>query len=620
MENDPDLRRSLEDVLSSSNINTKANTNQFSQLPLSEVIGDQQLRVARQAIPAASNRVRSSPRLDPKARKLRADQAKWVLLICLVLLATWVPSAIPSHHGNHNVRDIVTVAISVLLATVIATALPRIALPRLFGRWREAVEAFRDWLVVSVITGSLYAVVIATLKRLTPETSKWHDPLPVGNPALFDQSWVTYRLGIMVSCSVAGILIARAWTKKHPAWAVVQVLAQACIVGVMSRLFEFALNTFQQQPILQHVLLVVSICGLLFSCYVVIWAFNADRRLVLLHQRRNADTGIVTDSRPVPLTLTVVGGPASGKTAFLAAAYYEWTMKNPGQLTIKPASSMRYTHSESSGAGTNLETIATRLYAHNLFPGGNVDSSNLDFELLLRQQEIAQFSILDYPGGAFAGTFTDRVLLDEFWQRVENTDGIILIADMSWARRGSRDKDFLALHRTYKELMNRVIKSNGSGRVVPIALVLTKCDEWMNTDTNSFDLDGLDAALTTFHYRDLEAHWREISRPPDGPGVVEFTKWISTAITSSRPHVNPETQESDLNWPFDPVPPITPTGCASPLLWTTAKVIRWNGTMFYDIKSFFLGASIGQRKRAEALDELELIADRDGLTGWGAEE
>lgn len=599
-------------------------------------------------IPSRDGSPRLSPALDPHARMRLGNVAKWVFLAAILLFvaaaATWFPFALTGKLHDKALADalatnsrhsLLAVSAAVIFAAVLATGIPRTLAPHFFGRWREAADAFRDWTLISLITGGLYGTILAILKSSAGDSSVWTSRLiwykdqiaqqlhPEPAAHLFDEWWLTYRLPIILICAVVGILMARFISVRregvldaNPLSAVIQVVLQATLVGLFNRPFEFGFDQLSQDPMYRSIFLGCGILAGIGSLGLLCWAYSVDSRLIGLHRQRHPEsTGVDTGAGAVPLTLTVVGGRDSGKTVMLAAAYYEWATESMGQLRISPAARRTQGDFGDGGSGTDLSSIAQELYVNYEFPAGTVVSTSLDFDLLLGPDPVAQFNILDYPGGAVAGRISDVRLLNEFWSRVEKSDGIILVADMSYARRNQRDKDYLQVYNAYREVMRRVIDTNGRNRVVPVALVLTKCDEWLDPQTGRIDVDGLESALQEFGYRELEREWQQLCQT-QGPGVAEFTTWMTSAITYSEPQVD-ENGNYDLSLPFrimPPPPPILPTGCASPLLWMAAKVMRWNVTMFRDLSSFFLGSSPRGRRRIEAIEELERIADAQAAT------
>jgi len=177
-------------------------------------------------------------------------------------------------------------------------------------------------------------------------------------------------------------------------------------------------------------------------------------------------------------------------------------------------------------------------------------------------------------------------------------------------RRNRKDSDWLEVRNAYRTVMQRLVDRNGKRRVVPVAMVLTKCDEFVDPSTGLIDMAQLEAGLREFQYDELETEWRKMNAT-NGPGFVEFTTWITSAITYSQPQKGPDGRP-DYRKPFQiaaPPPSITPTGCASPLLWMTSKVMRWNVTLFADLGTFLYGSSPAVRRRIDAVLEMEQIAE-----------
>ena len=229
---------------------------------------------------------------------------------------------------------------------------------------------------------------------------------------------------------------------------------------------------------------------------------------------------------------------------------------------------------------------------------------------------MARFNFLDYPGGALVGNALDAAAINQFWNRVDETDGIVLVADMSYLRRYQHETDFMEVMNAYKRVMERIIKRNGRNRVVPVALVLTKCDEYVDPVSGEVRHDDIFRALTTFGYDELERLWKNLNKR-EGPGFVEYSIWPTSAISYSRPRVD-STGREDLRQPFEiapPPPPIAPTGCASPLLWISAKAMRWNVTLFCDMMTFLFGSSPKRKRHIEAIMELENVATRRAAGG-----
>ena len=568
------------------------------------------------AIPPLRRRQRPSPAYDPLLRARLSSGAKWLMVVGALLFVAWFPTNLyrnPLTEATDlvwldpSLYSLAVVMVAAILATVAATGIPRILLPGIFGRWHEAVEAARDWIVVGVITGALYwlTVVAARDIRFGPATG-------VSTPG----QWMLYRMPLLAVAGILGLLCSRSLTIRRDGVldhrvgiAALQMLLQVALLTILQRACELLLFRLSPTGMVAPLLGAGALACAFLATSLTLWAFAVDASLTGIRRRRGA-TGINDGAGPVNLTLTVIGGRESGKTVLLAAAFYEWSTQHVGNIRITP--------SQTTGTGIsaveNLEDIARELYVDNQFPIGTVSTQNLPFELSVGQEKIARFSFLDYPGGAIAGRVADQSAIQAFWERVDDTDGVVLIADMSYVRRARKDGDWLEVRNAYRTVMQRLVDRNGKRRVVPVALVLTKCDEFVDPQTGHIDTAALKAGLKEFQYDDLEEEWRHLNAEC-GPGIVEFTTWITSAITYSEPQTDAEGRP-DLSKPYKIAPPpptITPTGCASPLLWLTSKAMRWNVTLFYDITRFLTGSTPAVRRRVNAVLELERIAmERSG--------
>lgn len=558
-------------------------------------------------IPEGMKGQRPSPVLDPMVRSLISRVAKWVMLIGLLLLVAWLPAFTAPR--SRDLYFMLLVLTATTFAAAVATGLPRVLLPKVFGKWAEPVDALRDWLTVGLTTGAIYLALLYVM-RLTK----------FGPPQVEEMNaWLRFRLPLLLLAGVGGVVTARMVALRRDAVmsisaanAAVQILAQVLLLAAFERPFERWLHPIFIMPGVAAGLGSAAVACLVMTLGVILWAASADASLSSLKRRRGGG-GVEDGTGPVNLTVTVIGGRESGKTVLLAGAFYEWSTQNIGNLRITPAVPTRNEDgmlSREAEGLANLEDVARELYVNNQFPVGTVSTQDLPFDLSIGNEQIARFSFLDYPGGAIAGRVADDRIIQEFWERVEDTDGIVMIADMSYVRRAHKDKDWLEVRNAYRKVMQRLVDRNGKRRVVPVALVLTKCDEFVNPNTGHIDMVALKAGLKEFQYDELEEEWRRLNAQ-NGPGFAEFTTWITSAITYSQPQMGPDGLP-DYSKPFmiaPPPPTITPTGCASPMLWITAKVMRWNVTAFYDISSFLLGSTPKIRKRIEATLEMEKIAE-----------
>jgi hypothetical protein len=527
-------------------------------------------------------------------------------------------TAFAAQHKASIRSNFAPVIASAILAAILATGLPRLLLPAFFGRWREAVEAFRDWIVVGLVTGGFYLAILEILKKIKAPASGPMASLIALNGAtaqVFDPVWLTYRLPIVLLCALAGLLIARTIALRgegivsgNPLKGIGEVLLQAALIGFMVRPLERAFDVSGHVPLVGPLLFGLAILAIAGAVGVIAWAFDADQHATELHRRGHPVlTGIDAGDRPVPMTLSVIGGRESGKTVLMAAAYYEWLTSPFGQLRIKAAGN---TGGPGAG-GTDLEQVADELYVSNQFPIGTVSTQNLPFEIAHGKEAVCHFSMLDFPGGAVVGRAADQEIVREFWERLDDSDALLIIADMSYVRRGKKDPGFTQVFGAYIEAMRRLVDRNGRRRVVPIALVLTKCDEYYDPAVGRLNIDAIRKGLEEFGYAGLESAWRQMCES-EGQKIVEFSTWMTSAITFSEPQRD-GTGEYDYARPYRIIPPppaIAPTGCAAPILWLTAKVMRWNVTAFRDLSSFLFGSSPHQRRRIESILEMERVAEQ----------
>jgi hypothetical protein len=573
-------------------------------------------------IPPGALGRRPSPTLDPIARARVSRTAKWVMLAGILLLVAWLPAIIGKAArvggADAGAVNIAAIMAATIYGTVIATGLPRLLIPNLFGKWHEPVEALRDWIIVGVSTGILYVAFIFGIKTISK------------NPAETFAEWMIWRMPLLLVASVISLFVGRALAIRRESVlssevgkGFLQIAIPAVFLVVLERVLEKGFGQLAEEQFKFLVPLLGGGAGLCAAVAlgIITWAATADASLSQVRRKRGA--GAISDGTgPVDITLTVIGGRESGKTVLLAAAFYEWSTQQIGDLRIAPAEEVRAEETiqlngsngaapaTSKGGAANLEDIARELYVNNQFPVGTVSTQNLPFELYINDDKIARFTFLDYPGGAIAGRVANKQIVEEFWDRVADTDGLVMIADMSYVRRAQKDADWIQVRQAYLEVMQRLVERNGKRRVVPVALVLTKCDEFVDPNTGQIDLAALREGLMNFQYDDLEHQWRELNAK-SGPGFVEFSTWITSAITYSVPQMD-RNGLPDFTKPFiiaPPPPPITPSGCAAPLLWICAKVLRWNVTVFYDISTFLFGSSPKVRRRVDAVLEMERIAE-----------
>lgn len=557
------------------------------------------------------------PALDPVVRLRLSSLAKWALIGGLLSLIVWLP---PQLKHERNLYFLTCAGGATILAATVGTGFPRTLFPHIFGQWHDAAEAFRDWIVVGLCTGLLYIPGVALMRSLQ---------MPPQNPENF-VDYLRYRSLFMFCCAAAGLLVARYIAVRREgllddngAKTIGKLFVQALTVSLIYYWFYHGLETIYRLPALVKVLGVVGQVSVLATGAIILWAWAADSRLMRL-QAQHRTTGIA-GAAPMDLTLTVIGGRESGKTTLMAGAFYEWYTQDLGALRIMPATTETAATDTESGvenggngdkedvelSGGDLRKVAVDLYTHNHLPPGTVSCQDLPFELWLENECVARFNLLDYPGGALVDAAPDPRDVEEFWYRAAESDGIVLVADMSHARRGQRDDDWMDIMNRYKTVLQLVLERNGKNRVVPVALVLTKVDEYAHEEPGGLDLEQLFARLTDFGYDQIEGTWRRLNQE-SGPACIEFSTWLTSSITYSQP-ARGKNGQPDYTRPFEispPPPPIMPSGCASPLLWITSKVMRWNVTLFWDLKSFVFGPSPQRRRHIKAMLELEEQADQ----------
>lgn len=414
--------------------------------------------------------------------------------------------------------------------------------------------------------------------------------------------WLYYRMPLAILCALLGFLsvglLSHREGKSVGATIGITLLQVALLAALLYGVMQ-GVRLLLQNAAAPYVLGALSALLFLFSAGVLAWAFHVDRGVRRL-QREGKETGIAGEG--MQLTLTMVGGASSGKTCFLAGAFRQWSEEETGRIKIKS--------NPQSGDSRNLESISDQLYSAKTFPLGNISCSHYGFHLMLGEQVVARFTILDYPGGVIAGDNPDPAAEPAFWKRVNQTDGVVLLADMSQIRRKFRYKDDPAVRRAYKDVLQKVALRNGANRVVPVALVLTKVDEYKDPIDEKIHYSDMRDGLEDYEYLALELHWTNLCKPPHGSGVVRFRRFFCSAIRRSSPHKDSD-GHIDMKQPFGihELYQPKPEGCLAPLLWICANAMRWNVTLYDDLAGWLWGGSRKARKRMEAILELEALAN-----------
>lgn len=606
--------------------------------------------------PLTDNAMRPSPRLDPVRRAMLSSLAKWMLLLAGLLLFGFL---VGISRQQNSIGEGAGVSyylaehfISVLLATLVAMGLPLILLPRVFWQSEDLTDAARKWMITGIVTATLfYGSILFTrqyareqiyrnvssgvlkeiansrlrnpnasaktpvdvLKGFAGYNRNHPDKPPKTDPslalyALFApdgwSEWSRSRLPLALVCAFFGFLSVSLFSQRHNSSArkrgrfLWQTLVQVPLLGLPLFSIMGGVRIMMKSPLTPYILGGFALILFLFSLGVVCWAFSADRTLRAL-QREGKVTGVAGNA--MQLTLTLLGGSSSGKTTLLAGAYRQWTEENTGQIEIIP--------DPQSPDSATLESVSDLIYIKKLFPPGNLSCSSMGFQLCLDGQTIAYFTLLDYPGGVVSGDNPDPLAEAVFWNRVRHTDGLLLISDMSQIRRKQRYQDDSKVRRAYKTALQTVAKRNGANRIVPVALVHTKVDEYKASD-DSIRYTDMSAGLESYGYLGLEEHWKEHTKPPKGPGISRYRTFFCSAIWYSTPKKDSEEQIDTLApYGFSDVYQPKPAGCLAPLLWICANAMRWNVTLYDDLTGWLWGGSRQAKKRMEAILEMESLAN-----------
>ena len=349
--------------------------------PISEDVTDPR-QTPNQPLNLSDPGPRASYALDPIARIRLSNLAKWGLLAALLLFVLWLPAhfyaanrvemseqSIRTTTGGHKLVDangnwvsgdkgkgqrdasghliqdetpvqstysLMIVFAVILFGVIIATGLPRIFLSNIFGRSTEAVNAARDWVVVGVITAILYTCGALLLKALSGSVG-WIS----ANADSYD-TWYPTRGPLVLVSAMIGLLVARSLALRADGMvgqgalnALGQLFVQAFLVVLLFIPFEKGIYGLTKTDGAAPFLLIAAILMLGATLAILIWAWNADRKLIALQGK---DGSFRATDDPIEITLTVIGGRESGKTVLLAAAYYEWSLRDLGPLQVRPAS------------------------------------------------------------------------------------------------------------------------------------------------------------------------------------------------------------------------------------------------------------------------------------------
>lgn len=534
----------------------------------------------------------------PKRRAEEGGGIKWSEIFTFVK-----GDAIPLEITAYNYYNV-----GLIVAVFVASGILLLPMAKLYGQWRDPADAFRDWCVNGFVTLLVWAVIkygISSVPGAPKEISVvgaayyiWNIPILVVSAAI--GKWV-------------GSMVAIGAKANQPLLYVIHV----ALVTVLYLPF----NTFFNQQVgpaknAFEVFTGIAILSLAVATGIIVRAVSFDRKLQSL---QGGQRGVVLPDKPLELNVTLVGGKSTGKSVFLAAAFYQWERVMSGPIRIVPYRDGREVggHDED----TDLRAVADRLYgAHsmsddprNWFPSGTATTRMYRFKMVYRtddgDHDVAIFTLLDYPGAALVGADIGKSLVNQVYEHLEQTDAVLYIADMSAIRR--RVIQDQSVRDTFREVLRRVINHGGRHRVVPIGIVYTKCDEFIDPDTGRMTKGEIEQRLREARYDEVVDTWRRESRQ-NGPGFDRMREFFTAAISHSAPQLD-EYDMPDLSLPYMPYEPpaIRPVNCLPPLLWVFSEVIRWNTTATADLASFF-GVNPLTLKQHEAIAELEkLVASKE---------
>ena len=521
--------------------------------------------------------------------------------------------------------------LSTFLAAIVAFALPRLVFSNILGKWRDPVDAARDWLVTGFVTGIFSIVGISLVRSLPGMTREVIDP----------SKWWVLSAPIYATAAILGVVIASRNTtavttnggrnrKVHPLHVVLQPILVCILVRPFERILDNNCVRFQNADVVSGAAAIIVLSIVLV---VLLNAWSFDKRL---QEAQGGSRGVLSGSKPLELNVTVVGGKSAGKTVFLAGAWWQWNTELTGRIKIEPSTESVGDLGMFLDDDSEIDVVANSLYTGydpyeqggSRFPQGTATTRLFQFDMFYvgddgRESKVATFRLLDYPGGALIRDgqsprggedmyegHIDPQITRSIYDYIDRSDAVLYIEDMSALRRGTRGKDTVHVMTTVKQVVDRVFKTSKQHRIVPLAVVMTKCDEFVD-QSGAFDNKAIDKAIRNSQAVKIADYWKKKSDTTTKFSRVRSFK--TTAITYSKPQRGPDGKD-DITRPFipDEPPPIKPGNCLDPLLWLCRECMHWNVTAFADLKGFILGSSSLAEVQRDAIDELErILAPRD---------
>jgi hypothetical protein len=544
--------------------------------------------------------------------------------------------------------------IGAILAAFFASALLRFfAAKHLSKTGYRASDAIRDWLITGVITGVVSVLGILIVRWIVPAL-----PYDASRTA----SYLISRYAILaLSAILGGWIAARLAVRKEGLLgrlSLVQLLGQGLLVAAFALPINALIDKLVKVlPGLIWMTGIPALLGLCAAAFVLASAWKADQTL----RRLQAGTSgsalrfVARGGEPIEMNLTVLGSRESGKTVLLAGAYHEWIeelAENHG-VYLTPIQTMPVNYEQLAPDAQryyldrNLDYLSQQIYVLNQWPPSTQTMREFKFEVSVQLEKdkppvkVARINLLDYPGSLLVTNEISADAHKKFWQRIADSDGLLFVGDISAMRRGVEEKGMADVFEAFRAAMDVLIdgrtlrkmgasvasriEGNGKNRVIPVGLVLTKCDECVNPETGMPDHLLMDqliygeshtrskndkaaaSVLYSGHYGLLQEWERKCKL--DGPGFAETEVFKTTAITASRPALGPDNQ-SDLSQPYLMISPsqTRPTNCATPLLWLIAKSLRWNVTLFTELTRWLTGsADTEAQQQLAAIRRLEEV-------------
>lgn len=547
---------------------------------------------------------------------------------------------------NQAAVSILTCAVVLLLCRLI---------PNAFPPWRDATEFGRDLLYASLIYGVVQfggvLVFVDLFHAVEPARS-----LPTIPWYLVNRAWIGYSGLVLALLWLQWSGRTRSGTRPFASQVAVSILVPLLPVAVTCLLMSLSPNASgyywalsRSQPWVGALLgLGALVTGTVF---VGVWVRAVSIENGIRQLQREARQGLSrggggvrSANAPMELTVTVIGNAKSGKSTLLAGAHREWTKKDTASLVIaspthlddpdrskrdweeicayraRQTLEMSPLRPDTEAAFRELREIEQRLYdgvdsegepvdAYDRFPNGTMRLSEIpfDFDLRLnkRRRVCLRLHCHDYPGGIFdlmAEYDNMKENAREFYERMKYTDALVMIVDMSFLRCGDEAKTLNALQKIHVAAMESLANQNVHHRVIPVAVVLTKCDEIFIEDAGAVvDDDVVQKLLRRGNFDELENKWRSLMEQCGGQ--FEFEVFATSAVVETVP------DQRGMEFPF--VLPeqsiVRPQGCAAPFFWIAARSMHWNTTLLGEIKSWLTGMSADVVAPLEAARRLETM-------------